>query len=120
MAKNANLNRAAQVKQDEFYTQIADIEREMRHYIEHFKDKIVFCNCDDPETSNFWMFFENSFKQLTAFPPDSGITVFVIVLFWHGILIHPIELVIRLAYVVNQVIVSVKHGHHFQDSVNTI
>ena len=64
MAKNGSLNRAIINKQDEFYTQIADIEREMRHYIEHFKDAVIFCNCDDPETSNFWKFFELNFDRL--------------------------------------------------------
>ena len=64
MAKNASLNRASQVKQDEFYTQIADIERELRHYTEHFRGKTIFCNCDDPETSNFWKYFELNFDRL--------------------------------------------------------
>lgn len=64
MAKNANLIRASKAKHDEFYTQIADIEREMRHYIPHFRDKVIFCNCDDPETSNFWRFFELNFDRL--------------------------------------------------------
>ena len=47
--KNANLHRAKSGKNDEFYTQLNDIENELRHYKEHFKDKVVFCNCDDPE-----------------------------------------------------------------------
>lgn len=64
MAKNANLIRASKVKHDEFYTQIADIEREMKHYISHFKDKVIFCNCDDPEYSNFWRFFQLNFYRL--------------------------------------------------------
>ena len=57
-AKNAALNAAGKAKEDEFYTKISDIEKELRHYKEHFKDKIVFMNCDDPEESNFWKFFE--------------------------------------------------------------
>lgn len=64
MASNKNLNKAGQAKKDEFYTQIADIEREMRHYAEHFKGKTIFCNCDDPATSNFWLYFELNFIKL--------------------------------------------------------
>lgn len=64
MAKNASLNRAMMAKEDEFYTQIADIEREMRHYTEHFRGKVIFCNCDDPEESNFWKYFQLNFYQL--------------------------------------------------------
>lgn len=48
MAKNADLNKAAKAKKDEFYTQLTDIEKEMRYYRDFFKGKIVFCNCDDP------------------------------------------------------------------------
>lgn len=51
--KNENLSAAKNAKKDEFYTQLVDIENELRHYKEHFKDKIVFCNCDDPYESNF-------------------------------------------------------------------
>ena len=58
MAKNTALNKATIAKEDEFYTQLSDIEKELRHYKEHFKDKIVFCNCDDPETRNFLLFFQ--------------------------------------------------------------
>ena len=50
--KNAALTAASKAKEDEFYTQISDIEKELRHYKKHFKDKIVFLNCDDPENSN--------------------------------------------------------------------
>ena len=63
MAKNTNLNKANKAKQDEFYTQIADIERELSHYKEHFCGKTIFCNCDDPETSNFWQYFQLNFYQ---------------------------------------------------------
>ena len=62
--KNAALNRAAQAKKDEFYTQLSDIEKEMRHYKEHFKDKVVFCNCDDPYESNFFKYFAMNFNAL--------------------------------------------------------
>lgn len=64
MAKNINMNKAKKEKNDEFYTQYEDIERELAHYMDHFKDKIVFCNCDDPEWSNFWKYFENDFNIL--------------------------------------------------------
>ena len=64
MAKNTNLNEAGKNKKDEFYTQIADIERELRHYTNHFIGKTIFCNCDDPETSNFWKYFELNFERL--------------------------------------------------------
>lgn len=64
MAKNESLNRANKAKQDEFYTQLNDISRELSHYAPHFKGAVVFCNCDDPETSNFWKYFELNFTFL--------------------------------------------------------
>ncbi len=51
-------------KKDEFYTQLADIERELGHYWHHFRDKIVLCNCDDPYESNFFKYFALRFNQL--------------------------------------------------------
>ncbi|PWE20207.1 modification methylase [Aliarcobacter skirrowii] len=51
-------------KKDEFYTQLTDIEKELNHYKEHFKNKIVFCNCDDPKESNFFKYFALNFKYL--------------------------------------------------------
>ena len=48
MSNNSNLHRAKKAKNDEFYTQFSDIENELKHYKEHFKDKVVYCNCDDP------------------------------------------------------------------------
>lgn len=51
-------------KKDEFYTQLTDVEKELGHYKEHFKDKVVFCNCDDPEESNFWNYFSLNFEWL--------------------------------------------------------
>lgn len=60
-AKNINLNAAGIAKEDEFYTKITDIEKELRHYKEYFKDKVIFLNCDDPETSNFWLYFQLNF-----------------------------------------------------------
>lgn len=62
--KNRNLGKARKNKEDEFYTKITDIEKEMRYYREHFKGKTIFCNCDDPETSNFWRYFELQFEEL--------------------------------------------------------
>ena len=56
-SSNKNLHKASQAKKDEFYTQLADIERELGHYKEHFKNKVVFCNCDDPRVSNFFHYF---------------------------------------------------------------
>ena len=51
-------------KKDEFYTQLTDIEKELNHYKEHFKNKVVFCNCDDPKESNFFKYFALNFKYL--------------------------------------------------------
>lgn len=62
MSKNDSLHRAKDAKQDEFYTQLTDIEKELYHYKDHFQDKVVFCNCDDPEYSNFWHFFAVRFN----------------------------------------------------------
>ncbi len=64
MSGNANLHVANRAKKDEFYTQLTDIEKELKHYKEHFRDKVVFCNCDDPECSNFWEFFRLNFVKL--------------------------------------------------------
>lgn len=61
---NNNLHKANINKNDEFYTSLTDIEKELRHYKEHFKNKIVFLNCDDPEESNFWKYFALNFKYL--------------------------------------------------------
>ena len=62
--KNTQLRSANKTKRDEFYTQLSDIEREMRHYKQHFKDKVVFCNCDDPYESNFFKYFVLNFNRL--------------------------------------------------------
>lgn len=64
MAGNKLLTKAKRNKKDEFYTQLSDIEKELRHYKDHFFDKHIFCNCDDPEFSNFWRFFALNFNQL--------------------------------------------------------
>ena len=61
---NKNLNAAKTAKKDEFYTQMGDIERELQHYWQHFADKVVLCNCDDPYESNFFKYFALNFNQL--------------------------------------------------------
>lgn len=63
-AQNKNLNQAKTNKKDEFYTQLSDIERELKYYKKHFKDKVVYCNCDDPRVSNFFHFFSYNFEKL--------------------------------------------------------
>jgi hypothetical protein len=64
MAQNKTLNKAKDSKKDEFYTQLSDIERELSHYKDHFKGKVVYCNCDDPRVSNFFHYFSYNFEQL--------------------------------------------------------
>lgn len=67
MARNASnilLQKAKKLKKDEFYTQLVDIESELQYYKVHFKDKTVFCNCDNPKTSNFYKYFVNNFHSL--------------------------------------------------------
>lgn len=63
-ATNRLLQKAKKSKSDEFYTQLSDIESELQHYQSHFKDKVVFCNCDDPRISNFFNYFALNFKKL--------------------------------------------------------
>ena len=67
MGRKDNLTNAKNAKNDEFYTRLEDIESEISmhpDYVKHFKDKVVFCNCDDPEWSNFHLFFRQHFHQL--------------------------------------------------------
>lgn len=64
MTANKNLQKAKREKRDEFYTQIYDIENEIRYYTEWFKDKVVYCNCDDPRVSNFFHYFSYNFEFL--------------------------------------------------------
>ncbi len=64
MAGNSNLRKANKNKNDEFYTQLSDIEIEMKHYRKHFRNKVVFCNCDDPYESNFFKYFAMNFNFL--------------------------------------------------------
>ena len=61
---NKTLNKANKSKNDDFYTQLTDIEKELKHYKKHFKNKVIFCNCDDPHISNFFHYFSYNFKQL--------------------------------------------------------
>lgn len=58
------LKEAKKNKNDEFYTQLQDIEKELEYYKNHFKNKVVFCNCDDPIISNFFKYFSLNFKEL--------------------------------------------------------
>jgi hypothetical protein len=62
--KNTDLHKAKKSKKDEFYTQLSDIERELKHYKNHFKAKVVYCNCDDPRVSNFFHYFSYNFEKL--------------------------------------------------------
>lgn len=64
MSLNQNLQRAKREKNDEFYTQLSDIENELRHYTGHFAGKVVLCNCDDPRVSNFFHYFSYNFERL--------------------------------------------------------
>ena len=63
MAGNNALHRAIRAKNDEFYTQLSDIENELKHYKEYFRGKVIFCNCDDPYESNFFKHFAMSFNE---------------------------------------------------------
>jgi len=66
MAKssNVNLHKANREKKDEFYTQLVDIEKELKHYKDQFRGKVVYCNCDDPFESNFFKYFAANFNAL--------------------------------------------------------
>lgn len=64
MAGNTSLRKADKAKNDEFYTQLADIELELKHYRKHFAGKTIFCNCDDPYESNFFKYFAMNFNYL--------------------------------------------------------
>ena len=60
---NANLSNAKKAKNDEFYTQLSDIENALKHYKNHFAGKVVYCNCDDARESNFFRFFQKKFND---------------------------------------------------------
>lgn len=62
MSRNADLNKAKDAKKDDFYTTRQDIEAELCSYADHFRGKIIYCNCDDPVSSEFWQFFVRNFK----------------------------------------------------------
>ena len=61
---NSNLHKANKVKKDEFYTHLIDIEKELKHYKDQFRGKVVYCNCDDPFESNFFKYFAANFNAL--------------------------------------------------------
>jgi len=61
---NTNLHKASKAKKDEFYTQLVDIEKELKHYKEQFRGEVVYCNCDDPFESNFFKYFASNFNAL--------------------------------------------------------
>ena len=61
---NGNLTKAKAAKNDEFYTRLEDIEKELGHYRNHFKGKVVYCNCDDANRSNFFKYFSTNFQKL--------------------------------------------------------
>jgi len=63
-ALNRSMQAARATKQDEFYTQLSDIEKELRHYAAYFKGKTILCNCDDPRVSNFFHYFSYNFGKL--------------------------------------------------------
>ena len=62
--KNKHLHKAKKSKKDEFYTQLSDIEKELKHYKSFLRDKVVYCNCDDPRISNFFHYFSYNFEKL--------------------------------------------------------
>ena len=64
MTANCNLRKAKDAKNDEFYTQLSDIEAELSHYRTDFENKIVYCNCDNPTWSAFWKYFHLNFAEL--------------------------------------------------------
>ncbi len=64
MSRNDNLIAAKAAKRDEFYTRLPDIEAELRHYYDRLRGKVVYCNCDDPEISRFWEYFDDNFDLI--------------------------------------------------------
>src|SRR5437868_7585604 len=63
-SSNKNLHKAGVVKNDEFYTRLEDIENELKHYKNQFRNMVVYCNCDDPFESNFFKYFAANFNAL--------------------------------------------------------
>ena len=64
MSSIQNFHKAKRQRNDDFYTQLSDIENELRHYRHHFESKVVYCNCDDPKISNFYHHFSHNFNFL--------------------------------------------------------
>ena len=64
MSDNTNLSNAKKAKNDEFYTQLADIEKELQHYTTQLNNKVVYCNCDDYRKSKFWEYFHINFAKI--------------------------------------------------------
>ena len=64
MAKNSNLHAAKSAKNDEFYTQLSDVEKEMNYYKDFFRGKKVLCNCNDDNWSSFFKYFSINFENL--------------------------------------------------------
>ena len=64
MSLNKDLHKAKRAAKDDFYTQLVDVENELRHYKHHFSDKVVYCNCDDPRVSKFFHYFSYNFEHL--------------------------------------------------------
>ena len=71
MAKRT-IDKAKAAKKDEFYTQLEDINNELRHYREHFRGKTVLCNCDDPRVSNFFTYFASLLSRLEIIGPEKA------------------------------------------------
>ena len=63
-SSNKNLHKANTARKDEFYTQLVDIENELKHYKDQFRNKVIYCNCDDPFESNFFKYFAANFNAL--------------------------------------------------------
>ena len=64
MANNSNLHYSKREQEDEFYTELSTIEKELPFYEKHFKDKVIYCNCDDPSFSQFWKYFYTNYGNL--------------------------------------------------------
>ena len=84
---NKALSNANRAKKDEFYTQLSDIENELRHYRHHFRRKTILCNCDDPYESNFFKYLAMNFnffglKKLICVLCDFSCSVYADVILW--------------------------------------
>ena len=90
-ATNKLLQKAKKSKSDEFYTQLCDIESELQHYTNCFVNKVVYCNCDDPQISNFFRYFKDNFQKL-------GLRKLIASCFGDAEIVHDNEHAIRNAY----------------------